>query len=236
VNSDRALIFIGPPGAGKGTQARLLSSRHGFRHISTGNLLCEAVAKGTPLGRMAEPLMAHGDLIPDTIVNGLVEEKLDTYSGIRLCVFDGFPRTVPQAIALDKMVEDRGLSRPIAIEFQVESERLFLRLSGRWTCSVNGESYNLLQNPPKIPGICDCDGGRLVQRTDDQPEVVRRRIANYERETRPVCEYYRRTRSLRTLDASKRPEEVSAALERVIRSVGRAPSNSVLNRVREDKE
>jgi adenylate kinase len=214
---NRALIFLGPPGAGKGTQAKRLARRYGIPHLSTGDMLREAVAQGTELGRQAKPIMERGELVSDALVIAMVEERLakpDCDSG---CLFDGFPRTVPQAIQLDEMLVQRYAEKPIVIEFRIDPDRLLHRLSGRWTCSVNGETFNIYDAPPKVPGICDFDGGDLIQRPDDRPEVVSERLAAYERQTRPLSDYYCKEGVLEVVDAGASLDEVSRAVNDVIR-------------------
>src|SRR5690348_11169177 len=209
---ERAFIFLGPPGAGKGTQAKRLARRFGMPHLSTGDMLREAVAQGTDVGREAGPLMARGELVSDALVTRMVQERIARSDCDHGCVFDGFPRTVPQAVELDHMLERRGVGKPVVIEFRIELDRLLRRLSGRWTCSVNGETYNIFEAPPKVEGICDFDGGKLIQRPDDRPEVIKERLAAYERQTRPLTDYYWRKGVLDVVDASASMEEVGVAL------------------------
>ena len=216
---ERAFIFLGPPGAGKGTQAKRLARRYGMPHLSTGDMLREAVAAGTSVGLEAKPLMERGELVSDALVTKMVVERLAKDDCDHGCVFDGFPRTVPQAVELDKILEWRGMGKPVVIEFRIEPERLLRRLSGRWTCSVNGETYNIYEAPPKVPGICDFDGGKLIQRPDDRPEVIKERLAAYERQTRPLSDYYWRKGVLDVVDASASMEEVGYALAKIIRRV-----------------
>jgi adenylate kinase len=214
---NRAFIFLGPPGAGKGTQAKRLARRYNIPHLSTGDMLREAVAQGTEIGRQAKPIMDRGELVSDALVIAMVEARLanpDCDSG---CLFDGFPRTVPQAIELDKMLLQRYLDKPIVIEFRIDSGRLLHRLSGRWTCSVNGESYNIYDAPPKVAGICDFDGGKLIQRPDDRPEVVSERLAAYERQTRPLSDYYLKEGVLEVVDAGASLDDVSHSVNDVVK-------------------
>ena len=173
---NRAFIFLGPPGAGKGTQAKRVAKQWGVPHLSTGDMLREAIASGTELGRVAKPIMERGELVPDELVMKMVEERLSATDCAGGFVFDGFPRTMPQARQLDAILEKRGFGKPIVVEFRVDEDALMRRLSGRWTCSVGGEIYNVYDAPPKVPGICDRDGGKLVQRPDDRPEVVQERL------------------------------------------------------------
>ncbi len=214
---NRALIFLGPPGAGKGTQSKRVAVRCGVPHLSTGDMFRDAVTRDTPLGRIARPIMERGELVPDDLVMKMVEERLTRTDCAGGFVFDGFPRTLPQAEQLDRILEARGFGKPQVVDFCVSPEELVKRLSGRWMCSVDGEIYNVHDAPPKVPGICDRDGGKLVQRADDRPEVVKERLAVYERQTKPLTEYYRRHGVLDVLDAAVPVEEVHRALEKLVK-------------------
>lgn len=214
---NRALIFLGPPGAGKGTQAKRIARLYGALHLSTGDMLREAVNRDTRVGKLAKPIMERGELAPDDIVTAMVEERLAQPDCAAGFVFDGFPRTLPQARKLDEILEHRGFGKPVVIDFQVEPETLFRRLSGRWTCSVGAEIYNIYEHPPKVRGICDHDGGKLIQRSDDTPEVVTERLAAYERQTMPLADYYRREGVLEVVDASASMEAVSRALGEILK-------------------
>jgi adenylate kinase len=214
---NRALIFLGPPGAGKGTQAKRIAQAYGLLQLSTGDMLREAVKQDTKVGRLAKPIMERGELAPDDIVTAMVEERLAQPDCAAGFVFDGFPRTLPQAVQLDRILERRGYGKPVVIDFQVEPETLVRRLSGRWTCSVGGEIYNVHVRPPLVPGVCDQDGGKLLQRSDDRPEVVRDRLAAYDRQTRPLADYYRRQGVLEVVDASASMEDVNRALGEILK-------------------
>jgi adenylate kinase len=214
---NRALIFLGPPGAGKGTQSKLVAQRYGVPHLSTGDMLRDAVRGGTELGRLAKPIMERGELVPDDIVMGMVEDRLSRPDAARGFIFDGFPRTIPQAEQLDAILKRRGFAKPVVVEFHVSPDVLLHRVAGRWTCSVGGETYNVFERPPKMPGICDTDGGKLVQRSDDRPEVVKERLAAYERQTKPLADYYRKNGVLEVVDGTADVEEVSRALEEILK-------------------
>ena len=216
---DRALIFLGPPGAGKGTQAKQIAQSCGVPHLSTGDMFRDAVSRGTELGRRVKPIMDRGELVPDDLVMKLVEERLSRPDCAHGFVFDGFPRTIAQAALLDGILEIRGFGKPIVIDLAVSADKLMRRLTGRRTCSVGGEIYNVFDAPPKVSGICDVDGGELVQRADDRPEVVTERLAAYERQTRPLTDYYRRQGVLETVDASASVEEVGRALREILKDV-----------------
>jgi adenylate kinase len=213
---NRAFIFLGPPGAGKGTQAKRIAQRCGLLHLSTGDMFRAAISRGSALGRAVQPVMERGELVPDDVVMKMVEERLSQPDCAKGFVFDGFPRTLPQAEQLDRILEARGFGKPVVVDFCVSPEMLVRRLSGRWTCSVGGEIYNVHEAPPKVPGVCDRDGGKLVQRADDRPEVVRERLVAYERKTKPLTDYYRSQGVLDVLDASANMEEVGRALEKVV--------------------
>jgi len=215
---NHALILLGPPGAGKGTQSKLIAKRLGVPHLSTGDMFRDAVSRDTPTGHLAKPIMERGQLVPDPIVLKMVEERLaqpDTAKGF---VFDGFPRTLPQSEQLDGILGKLGFGKPIVVDIRVDPERLIRRLSGRWTCSVGGEIYNLFDRPPKVPGVCDRDGGKLTQRADDAPEVVKARLVAYDRQTKPVSDYYRQHGVLVTVDGEAGIEEVSNRVEQIVES------------------
>jgi len=214
---NRALIFLGPPGAGKGTQSKKVAQRCGVPHLSTGDMFRDAVSRDTALGRIARPIMERGELVPDDLVMKMVEERLTRPDCAAGFVFDGFPRTLPQAEQLDKILEARGFGRPQVVDFCVSPDELVKRLSGRWMCSVDGEIYNVHVAPPKTPGICDRDGGKLVQRADDRPEAVKERLVVYEKQTKPLTEYYRRHGVLDLVDAGAPVEEVSRALDKLVK-------------------
>ncbi len=203
---------MGPPGAGKGTQAREISRRYGIPHLSTGDMLREHVARGTDLGRRAKPIMESGQLVPDEIVLGMVEERISRPDCAGGFVFDGFPRTLAQAEALEKIFKGHHLGSPLVVNFLVDPEQMFQRMSGRRTCSQCGQIYNLNDSPPRQPGRCDKCGGALVQRPDDREDVMRERRAAYERQTRPVADYYRQRGRIFELDGSKDVESVQRDL------------------------
>ncbi len=206
------LIFLGPPGAGKGTQAQRLAHRFGIPQLSTGEILRRAVAEGTPLGKKAKVLMEAGKLVPDEVVNGIVEEALAQPEAQRGFLLDGFPRTVAQATALDDMLARRGRKLDYVINLQVPVEMLVERLSGRLTCPKDGSVYHQRTNPPKKPGVCDNDGTPLVQRPDDQPEAVRRRLAEYENKTAALSGYYKPRGVVRNIEGVGTPEEVEGRI------------------------
>jgi len=208
----QALIFLGAPGAGKGTQAREVAKAFSIPQISTGDILRESVKKGTPLGLAAKVKMEAGQLVPDEVVCGIVEERVaepDCRAGF---ILDGFPRTIPQAQFVDKMLEAKGRGRPLVINIQVEHEVLLKRLTGRRTCAVCGEIYNVYFTPPKKEGVCDKDGGKLLERADDNEETIRQRLVAYENQTSPLIDYYRQKNLLHDVDGNREPEAIAAEL------------------------
>jgi adenylate kinase len=206
---DRAVIFLGPPGAGKGTQAKELAHRYGVPHLSTGDMLRENIAKGTPLGAKAKPLMERGELVPDSLVLKMVAARIERPDCSHGFVFDGFPRTVAQAQYLGELLKQHGFRQPVVIHFAIDPALLMRRITGRRMCKVGGEIYNLFERPPKVPGKCDNDGGELQQRPDDREEVVAPRLQAYQKQTAPLVAYYRRLGRLREVDAAKSVDEVA---------------------------
>jgi len=205
----RAVIFLGPPGAGKGTQAKQIAESYGVPHLSTGDMFREHVSRGTPLGLRAKPIMERGELVPDDLVLSMVEDRIsrpDTADGF---ILDGFPRTVPQAEKLDEILRRRFKTEPLVVHFVVDKNQLMRRLTGRRVCGIGGEIYNIYDHPPKVPGRCDRDGGELIQRPDDREEVIAERLAAYERQTRPLVDYYRQQGVLKDVDGMAAPEAVT---------------------------
>jgi len=205
----RPVIFLGPPGAGKGTQARQVAQSYGVPHLSTGDMFRDHVGRGTPLGRRAKPIMERGELVPDDLVMSMVEERISRPDCANGFVLDGFPRTLPQARKLDEILGTRPNGEPLVVHFVVDPAQLMRRLTGRRTCAVGGEIYNIHDHPPKVAGRCDHDGGELMQRADDREEVIAERMAAYERQTRPLVDYYRGRGVLRDLDGMAAPAEVT---------------------------
>jgi len=205
---DRAVIFLGPPGAGKGTQAKMLAQEFCAPHLSTGDMLREHVEHGTSLGLQAQPIMSRGELVPDSLVLKMVAERIERPDCTHGFVFDGFPRTVAQAQYLGQLLREHGFRRPIVIHLVIELQLLMKRLTGRRVCKVGGEIYNIYDRPPKVEGRCDNDGGELVQRVDDSEEVIAPRLAAYEKQTSPLVAYYKRLGLLHQVDAAKSVDEV----------------------------
>jgi adenylate kinase len=209
---DRVVIFLGPPGAGKGTQAKELARKFSALHLSTGDMLREHVAQGTSLGQRAQPIMGRGELVPDSIVLRMVAERIERPDCSHGFVFDGFPRTVAQAQWLGELLKQHGFKPPLVVHMVIERAMLLRRITGRRTCKVGGEIYNVYDRPPKCAGRCDHDGGELEQRPDDREEIVAPRLAAYEKQTAPLAAYYRRLGMLRDIDASKSVDEVGKSI------------------------
>jgi adenylate kinase len=212
------VAFLGPPGAGKGTQARELAEAWGVPQIATGDMLRDAVAAGTPLGQQAKRYMDQGALVPDDVILGLVAERLSQPDAKRGFLLDGFPRTIPQAVALDRSLQDAGQRLDRVVFFEVSEPELLRRLTGRRSCPKCQATYHLVSNPPRRPGVCDRCGSALAQREDDREETVRKRLAVYRTQTAPLLDYYQSRGVLRTIQADGSIEEVRAAIRRAVES------------------
>jgi len=205
--------LLGGPGAGKGTQAQILQKQLGYRQISTGDLLRRHRDSGTELGEAAKEYMKRGDLVPDELIIKMVEAELPDGGAV---LFDGFPRTVAQAQALDALLQRRGRGLPGAVFFDIPRAMLEERLLGRWTNPRTGRVYHERFSPPKVAGVCDDDGGPLVQREDDRPETIQRRLDVFEAETMPLVEYYDASGRLAEIDATQPVEHVTHMLMHAI--------------------
>jgi len=204
-----AIILFGPPGSGKGTQAKLLKAALGVPHISTGDMLRERIASGDALGLEVKEIMQAGRLVPDEAVNRLVADRIAQPDCRRGFILDGYPRTLPQAEQLDRLLGGRGY-RHLVIHLKVDYTKVIARIAGRRVCPVCGTLYSLTSNPPRQPDVCDRDGARLVIRDDDRESVIRERLEAYERLTRPLLDFYRdRGSPLYEVDGSDgSPEEI----------------------------
>jgi adenylate kinase len=216
---DRAVIFLGAPGSGKGTQAKVLEGKYGVPHLSTGDMLREHITEGSPLGLKAKPIMERGELVPDSLVLKMVAERIERPDCSQGFVFDGFPRTVTQAKYLGELLKYHGFKQPFVIHLVISTALLIRRLTGRRTCKVGGEIYNIYDRPPKVEGICDNDGGELYQRPDDREEVIQQRLNAYEKQTSPLVAYYRRLGAFHQIDASKGVAEVGQEIAQAVANI-----------------
>jgi len=212
------LVLLGPPGAGKGTQAQEISRRLEIPHISTGDMFRAAIRSGTELGRKAKEYLEAGQLVPDEVTIGLVKDRLSRRDCEGGFLLDGFPRTVPQAQALDDWLEERGLKLDAVLDIEAPREVLLVRLTGRRICSSCGATYHVVYNPPQKPGRCDICGGELVQRQDDREDTVRERLEVYDRQTAPLKKYYQERGVLHEINGN---QEIGQVLREIGRVLGR---------------
>jgi adenylate kinase len=206
------VVLLGPPGAGKGTQAKVLEEKLGLPHIATGDLFRAALREGTAVGREARRYMDQGQLVPDDITIRMLLERLDQRDAANGAILDGFPRNRAQAEALDTALVERDARVDRALNIDVPAEEVARRMSGRWICEAAGHVYHKTANPPRVPGRCDIDGSRLIQREDDRIETVRARLAQQLGALRDVVAYYRGRGVLRTVDGRRSIPEVTDAL------------------------
>ncbi|MBM4307036.1 MAG: adenylate kinase [Deltaproteobacteria bacterium] len=214
------LILLGPPGAGKGTQAQMIVERYHIPQISTGDILRAAVKEGTALGKQAKAFMAKGELVPDEVVIGIIDQRLrepDCKTGF---ILDGFPRTTPQAEALQAILTKIGKSVDHVVNIEVDSEELIKRLTGRRTCKNCGGMFHILFHPPPKEGVCDRCGGTLYQREDDREETIRTRLKEYQKQTAPLIQYYQDKQLLRSIRGVGGQNQI---FEQVIRVLNAKP-------------
>lgn len=210
------VVFLGPPGAGKGTQARELAREWGIAQLATGDILREAVARDTLLGRRARGFMEQGALVPDELIVELMTARLAQPDAQRGFILDGFPRTLPQAEALDRWLDGRGQRLDRVVYFEVSEDELLRRLTGRRMCPMCQATYHLVSTPPREPGVCDHCGASLVQRPDDREDTVRVRLKIYAEQTAPLLDYYRARGLLRVVAGEGTVEAVRAAVRRAV--------------------
>ncbi len=217
------VVLLGPPGAGKGTQAKRIMEHYQIPQVSTGDLLRDNVARGTELGLQAKATMAQGALVPDNLMYDMVRHRLGQPDCKRGYVLDGFPRTAAQAGWLDALLDDKLFDNsrptrawPIVIRLDVDYNQLLLRITGRRSCPACGRIYNVHFQPPRVDEVCDVDGSKLVTRNDDRLEVIQPRLAAYEEQTRPVADYYQRTGRLVSVNGDAPVNEITEQIFRII--------------------
>jgi adenylate kinase len=219
------LILLGPPGAGKGTQAKRLEQTHGLAQLATGDMLRAAIASGSELGRRVKAIMDSGALVSDDIIITMIAERIAEPDAAQGFILDGFPRTVPQAEALDLMLVKQGRSLDYVILMEVDEAALIDRLSGRFSCAKCGASYHDRYNRPPVEGTCDvCGASDFVRRADDRPEAVATRLEAYRNQTAPILPYYRQRGILRTVDGMAEIDEVTRQIEAVLQGGAANPS------------
>lgn len=210
------LILFGPPGAGKGTQAKFIVDSFGIPQISTGDMLRAAVKDQTPLGLVAKQIMESGGLVSDEVVLGIVRERLANPDCSNGFILDGFPRTIPQADALDGILKSLGRHIDHVISLDVDFSEIVQRLSGRRACSACGKGYHVLYDPPAVQGVCDACGASLIQRDDDKEDTVKNRLSVYEQQTSPLKAYYETAGVLRHIDGSGSIQDIQAHIRKVL--------------------
>lgn len=206
------IVLLGPPGVGKGTQAKILAEKTGLAHVSSGDLFRDNIKNQTELGQLAQSYMNKGELVPDDVTIAMIRDRLSRPDCQAGAILDGFPRTPAQAEALEKMLAEFGGEVDYVPFINADDDVLITRLSGRWTCRANGHVFHATFNPPQQAGICDLDGSELYQREDDKVETVTRRIQVYSEQTAPLIQYYREAGKLIEIDGAQPIEDVTAAL------------------------
>ena len=214
--SELNLVLLGPPGSGKGTQGERLQEDLRLPYYATGDILRAAVRDETELGRTAKEYMDRGDLVPDEVIVGAIGERIDSAEAADGFILDGFPRTAPQAEALEKKLEELGRELTAVLLIDASDDEVVRRLGGRRTCVENGHVFHVDFNPPKEEGVCDVDGSELVVRDDDKPEVIRHRLEEYHAKTAPLIEHYDHQSLLRRVEGSATPDEVADEIQRTL--------------------
>jgi len=211
------LILLGPPGAGKGTQAKRLEDRYGLKQISTGDMLRAEVRSGSEIGQKAKAIMERGELVPDAVIIAMLAARVSAADVVQGFILDGFPRTVPQAEALDVMLQEKSMPLHHVIELQVDDAALVERISGRFTCARCGEGYHDRFKQPKVPGVCDvCGSTEFTRRADDKAETVASRLEAYHRQTAPLLPYYASKGVLRVVNGMAAMDEVARQIEAIL--------------------
>lgn len=210
------ILLMGPPGAGKGTQAEALAEKLGVPHIATGDIFRSQIAAGTPLGKKAKEYTDSGRLVPDEVTIGMVRERLKEPDCQKGFILDGFPRTVAQAKALDEILAQAGQKLDAAIDIRVPDQKIIERLTGRRVCRQCGATYHLVFNPPQRPGVCDACGGELYQRSDDNEATVKNRLEVYQRQTAPLIDYYQAKGLLRPVNGDAPIDAVLSAIGQIL--------------------
>jgi adenylate kinase len=214
--SELNLVLLGPPGSGKGTQGERLQEDLRLPYYATGDILRAAVRDETPLGRTAKEYMDRGDLVPDEVIVGVIAERIASSEALDGFILDGFPRTMPQAEALDRKLEELGRAVTAVLLIDVSDDEVMRRLGGRRTCEENGHVFHVEFNPSQRDGVCDLDGSSLIVRDDDKPEVIRNRLEQYHAKTEPLVDYYDQRSVLRRLDGTAAPDEVADEVRRTL--------------------
>jgi adenylate kinase len=216
MSSEQNLVLLGPPGSGKGTQGERLQEDLRLPYYATGDILRAAVRDETALGRSAKEYMDRGDLVPDEVIVGVIAERIDSAEAADGFLLDGFPRTTPQAEALDAKLEELGRSLTAVLLIDVSDDEVVRRLGGRRTCEENGHVFHVEFNPPERDGVCDIDGSELIVRDDDKPDVIRKRLETYHEKTEPLVSYYDQRSVLRRIEGAAPPDQVADEIRRTL--------------------